>query len=499
MSDHKNKQDKDPIILDAEVIEETPAPKRKAAGKASQYTETSGSPHSASYAASRDTSHDESHDDSGHSSDTGSDPNKNSTTPPPPHASTSSKSSQTSKLSKLGWWTAFILAVFVGGLFSAPMIEKSLIKLGVMDESLLASGYYSQQDGIAFQGFLQDQIKLVTAKVADLEEKIERLSVPSGNTGSLPTPQLLQDQKATLEKLRTDLDLLAGKLAGLQSGQGGSDNQGSVSDPALSQALARLSNTVTQQQGEINRLAQLISDRAVKSASTSLDTGDLSAKITSLEGALTLERENNSLLKARLDSFEAMLNGLEKSTVKASPRGRLVLALSTAQASLMRGDDIRAALDSLRPDIELLPVKDQVDAFTLLRAVRQNGTKVERLSSLQSRYGAMASAVKKAEGEAESGLFSNYITLRKKGEEAQGVDKILYQAETALNAGRLEMAVDILKKDLSPPLQQVASDWLNAAEQKITAEKLLAQLASTITEKTAPVAKDMPSQAGEQE
>lgn len=398
------------------------------------------------------------------------------------------------------------LLIFIGGLFSAPSFERGLVWMGLMQETSLQSNYYSKADAVTYQAFLQDQIKVIANQIADLQSQLD--SVTTGQTS--PDPSKLDPNKLTqnetintiqtqMDSLSKRLDSLAGKL--IRDSQQGSEpgSEAPSMGTATAQDIAALQDLTRTQQVELSRLAQLIETITRQKAQ---ETSIVDDKLVTLEGALALtrseSRSENQTLANRITALEATVKAMAASLGDASSTGpatanhraRLVVQLSKIRDIMIKGEDATFHLSALRPDLELLQAPEQLAAFSLVQSITDIGSHIKPLSVLQSSFSPMATAVKKAEGEQEPGFFSSLFTVRKKGEKAEGTDKSLYQAEVALNSGDIARAVTLLKAGLSDAPLKAAEEWIKQAENHLvvlaTLDKLLALVAAEPKKPTSP-------------
>lgn len=434
MTEDKNKKagdaDKEPVILDAEVVEEKSAKPHKAAGE-----------------------------------------KITSESKPSQEKSSGTTLNNAGDSAKWAWRMVILLVAFIGGLFAAPQFEKGLIFLGLKDQATITPIITTKDNGSNLPLITIDDLKASNDRIAILEKKITELTAQSSQQNTtmvrVENQKKIQDISGQLVTLQKDINTLAGKSVGKDI----------LSGPTQ-QNFDALKTSVENMQQSMYRLAQLSNDQNQQS-STSI--GD----VEQMKGALALARAENQKLSTRLQAIETMMLTIKQSSVQSNPRGRLVLSIAQLRAKLLSGQPYGTDLIALKPDLDLLGTGDQVQAYSLVKEMQALGGQVTTLAELKASYATMAKAVKKAEVKAENSFFADMFTVRKTGADAVGIDKTLFQAETALTARDLAGAISILHKGLTGTTQGQAASWLKQASDHMTAESKLDNLLRIVAGSTA--------------
>lgn len=190
---------------------------------------------------------------------------------------------------------------------------------------------------------------------------------------------------------------------------------------------------------------------------------------------------------AALDAMGERLKRLEKETdgLDAAADGAAARAVVLAVAQLR--DDVRSGLpfatdlESLKALADGRPAISQVlDTLTPLARAG-----VPTLAVLRSRFAAMSGSIVSAAGTADgdgwiaeaAAKLASLVTVRRVGSSAPdgSVDALVSRVDALLSAGDLAGAVEALKLLKGKPAETVAP-WLTAAEQRLTAERAVANL-----------------------
>lgn len=382
------------------------------------------------------------------------------------------------------WALVVILTAFIGGLFAAPQFEKGLIGLG-LKEQVKPAIMVPQDSGQNLPLITKSDLSAVADRVKKLETQMTALgrnNSAAANAGNgagqfseslKPLQQKIAETSDKLTSLKKDVDLLAAQMGGNAGGALGPTAQAFKAEQVK---LARLTD-------EFSRLAQLIENQ--KSTGQGGQTEELSTQIAELQGAVRLARAEGQQLTTRLGALEKTLDGYTQSAVQSTPRGRLVVQLSKLKDKMASGASVTADMQALMPDVEQLPTRDQVAALghvkTITDQLQETDGKRVTFDQLKDDFTLLTPSIKKADVKENEGFFADLFTVRKKGDAAKGVDKVLYQVEMALVARDVKTAVTLLKSDLSPGAQTAAVPWIVAAEKYLTVEREMAALLAVIS------------------
>lgn len=335
-------------------------------------------------------------------------------------------SAKAAKGGKAGWVVAGMLAAFVGGVYATPYFEDGMVSLGL--RSPPPSPVNGNQNSIDLAPLSRD-LEDIRATTAALRE------------ATAQQMEELQLQKVAQDKLRTDLDLFAGRA--LESAAGPSTAPTDLT--ALRQELERLTTDVA-------RLSAL---------STEADPA-----LSQINGALALARAENAQLKERLIVLEEALKAVEAGTLEASPRGRLVLSLGRMKDKAMAGEPFGADLQGLRADLATLPALDQQLMGAEIAALDGAKDGVQSYVTLVRGYDPAVAAAIRAGEKAEGGFLQGLFTARRTDGGATGDDAVFLQAERRLVARDVAGAVAALD-GIEGPVAEALSPWVDAARKHV--------------------------------
>jgi len=329
------------------------------------------------------------------------------------------------KSSKAGWYSAGLLAAFIGGVFAAPYGEQGLRSLGVLAPSTpeVGSAVPSQQTADA---------------LASLERQLTDMGVSASRFQEILAQQAkrIDDADAARQQISNDVALIAA-----QPGRLATDG----ADPkSLEQFDARLAEITA----ELARLAAL--------------SGSDDPEITGLTGSIALARAETDQLKAKVALLETAVQQMQAGALNVSPRGRLLLALGRLKDQAVAGGALSGELDAIRLDIAELPALDQQLIGADVAVLLANRQGVEAYESLARSFVSVANAAKKAQEKADGSFLASLFTVRRTDENATGIDAVLLSAEKRLVLRDLNGALEALD-GLSGDSATAVADWKKRA------------------------------------
>ena len=326
------------------------------------------------------------------------------------------------KSSKAGWYSAGLLAAFIGGIFAAPYGEESLRSFGILAPlPPSASGTGPDQQ-------TTDTLVRLERKVADSATSAVRLQ------------EILAQQAARLDKADAARKQISDDVA-LIAAQPGRINAGVGSD---TQTIQKIETRLAEMTAELARLAAL--------------SGSGDPEVTGLTGSVALARAETNQVKAKLALLEAALQQVQAGALNVSPRGRLLLALGRLKDQAALGRALGGELDAIRLDIAELPALDQQLIGADVAILLANRQGIETYESLTRGFDAVANAAKKAQEKADGSFLASLFTVRRTDENATGIDAILLTAEKRLVVRDLDGALDALAS-LSGDGAAAVADW----------------------------------------
>ncbi len=312
------------------------------------------------------------------------------------------------KSSKAGWYSAGLLAAFIGGVFAAPYGEEGLRSLGIL--APLAS---------SASGASPDQ--QTTDALASLERQLADMSVSASRFQEILAQQASRLDQADAARLQISDDVA------LIAAQPGRIDAGTSSD---TQAVQQIETRLAAINAELARLAAL--------------SGSSDPEITGLTGSVALARAETNQVKAKLALLEAALQQMQAGALDVSPRGRLLLALGRLKDQAVSGEPLGGELDAIRLDIAELPALDQQLIGADVAVLLANREGVETYEGLTRGFDGVANAAKKAQEKADGSFLASLFTVRRTDENATGIDAVLLSAEKRLALRDLDGALDAL-------------------------------------------------------
>lgn len=339
----------------------------------------------------------------------------------------------------LPWLLAGLLAAFIGGLFAAPTVERSLQSLG-----------------------------LVAA---------EEAPPPSADPRAGESFEALRSRIATLEtalyRLNEDVVAAAGERAELARKADAPTGSGS-DDAGLAPALDALGDRVA----------------ALESLTAALPATVAPAEIERLVEALATAAAERERMAARLDALNRRLTGLEtRGRGEGSGAPAIAVHLIALAARLDRGAPFADRLALLESEVLALPPALRAglaESLTRLGAVADSG--VASRADLAARFDGLAfDLVRARPAPADEGFWdalvrrmSPVLVVRRTGEPAgEDAAAIVARAEAALGRDDLAGAVGELAA-LDPAIRTTAADWLADARRRLDAEAALATLVARL-------------------
>lgn len=216
--------------------------------------------------------------------------------------------------------------------------------------------------------------------------------------------------------------------------------------------VAALGDDVAQLSGALETLAK-----------TQAEAGDSGARLAAMQTSLSATRSQLDAFDGRLKHFEAALAALQSGSLTASPRGRMLIALTSLKQALDAGRGYAADLDSLAQEVALLTPVQQVPLMEPLETLRAGAKGLLPYDQLVSQFDGVAAALSVAEARASGNFLSGLFTLRRTDARATGVDAALNKAERALLAQNL-MASAAALKGLAGADEDPARGWIDTME-----------------------------------
>lgn len=335
------------------------------------------------------------------------------------------ESAQKSSAGKLGWLIAFVLLVFVGGLFAAPYVRSGLVDAGILapvaQQSATAASEQSAQFARTLSN-LQAQLEDNNQTIVRQQEMIAQLM------------ERLDNVNAAQQQTAQDVGLIAS-----QNGTASQASDGQVA--ALQAEVNRLTN-------ETARLAALANTQ--------------NPEVASINGQIALARAENDRLKNQIQSLQVAISGLQEGALSTTPRGRLLIVLGRIKEQAQAGLSFDAELNSAQLDIAALPAIDQQLVGADFTVLASNASGITSFEILNRRFGEMARSVKLAQEKGEGGFLANLFTVRRTDDGATGVDAVLLNAERRLQARDVAGAVSALLS-LEGDARAAAEEWINQA------------------------------------
>lgn len=334
---------------------------------------------------------------------------------------------QNAKGNKAGWVVAFILLVFIGGMFAAPYARTALVNAGILQPVISAS----QNDSLDVAA-LRRELASVQQLVVDSEQKYARHQEMIA--------QLLErvDNLTSVQtKLEQDIALVAGQ--GLSA----------AGDPVENADITALKTEVSRLTSETARLATLVNTA--------------SPEVSAVNGRLALTQAETNQLKNKITAMETIIAGLQAGALDTTPRGRLLVALGRLKEQAQAGLAYDAELNSLQLDLAALPALDQQLVGADFAVLTNHEAGVLSFQDLSKRFNETARAIKLAQEKTEGGFLANLFTVRRTDDNATGIDAALLDAERRLLVRDVAGAVQTLSA-LDGAAKDAAMQWVVEAQ-----------------------------------
>jgi len=342
------------------------------------------------------------------------------------------------KNGKIGWVVAAVLSAFIGGVYASPYFEAGLVSLGLRS----AAKPVMPADTKINLAPLQTEIAALKAALTRHQEILAQQQEGAAVNAR------------ALEQITKDVELLASAKNPAAAITSGAD-------------LAGLKLEIERLTGDLARLSALNSEA--------------DPAVSRLSGALALARAENAQFKERLEAIEASLQAVEAGALEASPRGRLVLALSRMKDRALSGLPFAADLTGLRTDIAKLPALDQQLMGAEIAVLDGAGEGIRPYTLLVREFDPAVAAALRA-GEKEDGSFlSSLFTSRRTDAGATGADAVFVKAERLLLARDVAGAVEALGA-LEGSVAETLSSWRTAAQTFVSVDRAFDRLIKAVAQ-----------------
>ena len=298
--------------------------------------------------------------------------------------------------------------------------------------------YLHQQEGI--QPHLQSQpdISAYDTRLGVLEDRMRQITtVQSANADTVTV--LEQD----IAKNRDDIALVAS--GAVSHANTGPDTQN------LQDEIARLSQ-------DVQRLSAL--------------AGADDPDVSKLDGTIALLRAELDAVKAAHSAQATAITDLQSGALQASPRGRLVLALTGLKEKALSGLDVSPELAALRPDFSALPALDQQLVGAQLAKLTATPDTIKSHAVLVQDFQTLAVDIVQAVDESSGSILTRLFTVRDRGAGADAHQRILNRTEASLAAYDYQGAATTLTElaTVDAALVEITQPWAQAARDRATTQ-----------------------------
>ncbi|WP_374765110.1 COG4223 family protein [Yunchengibacter salinarum] len=329
--------------------------------------------------------------------------------------------------SRLPWALLALLAAFTGGLFAAPHARQGLAMLGLAPPRPAPQGESAEAVDLA----------PIQERLTGLDQRVSR----HGET------------LAAHDNLLSELEAKS-ETEPKQSSDTRQEDVARSLDASMVKALRQ-------------RLDQVSDDVARLAALQSEDNPAVSRMDQSI-GVVKAEADR---LKERIQTLENKLRAVENGALEATPRGRMMLALTRMQDRAMAGLSFVQPLRQFREGLDRLDPVDRRVLADQLADLEPLAEGLPTLTGLQRSFDDMAQAVIAARDKAEGSFLQGLFTVRRTDAAAEGVDGLLARAERRLAGQDLSGAIAELEK-LDGAAAEPAAPWLDQARQLARARTL---------------------------
>ncbi|MAN80703.1 MAG: hypothetical protein CMF64_09965 [Magnetovibrio sp.] len=265
----------------------------------------------------------------------------------------------------------------------------------------------------------------------------------------------------------------------------------------VEQAVAEARNLVKAAEAPASTVAaaeslKVLSERLAELEQGGGQVGALAARVDQIEkgkadGAPAAVAGPDPEVKSALDAMAERLKRLEQETdgkdtvANSAAASAIVLATAQLRDAMREGTPFAADLEALKALADGRPAITQI--LETLTPYADRG--ISTLAVLRTRFTTLAGPIVNAAGAAEGdGWFAeaaarlaSLVTIRRVGNTApdDSIDALVSRVDALLAAGDLRSAVEALTLLKGKPAEVIAP-WLRAAEERLTAEKAVANL-----------------------
>ena len=363
----------------------------------------------------------------------------------------------------------------------APLKQVEAVQKGLAD---------LKRDAEAIDG----RVSANGTRLATLNEAVKKLrtAAVSGNLTEVALAQAIKDQLKDFEQAIdgriSEVTKAADKARATLAERLDGDVKGLV------QKVAAVETDVAAASGGVDKITGRIDDllkelealKALKTAVAALNEQVSQIKVSAVDAEEVSKQI--AALQQRADKLESLINTAlerqEKDLVQAK-RLALLLALGDLHRAINSGQSYAAELATVK---KLAPAGIDFSGLDKL-----GGKPIATVASLKKQFGSVAKAVLLAAQASGSGsiidrIWDNakgIVTIRKVGYvEGADVEAVVARMESKLQTDGLAGAVEEAK-GLSGKSLDAAKSWLDAANARLTAERLLSALKSKVLEEVA--------------
>jgi len=358
---------------------------------------------------------------------------------PTQHKSPSPQKSGNSFMAKLGWLITGVLIAFMGGVYASPYFQEGMVALGLREAPASHIVTPSAYD-----------LKPLNETIANLEAQVLRHG------------EILAQHENQITETEQDTEKFRDQLSGFTSAGTSNGDIYAAEVASLKGSLERLTHDVA-------RLAVI--------------KREADPAVAQVTGSLALLKAETEQITARFASLENALVAVQSGAVEASPRGRLLLALSRTKERALKGLAFTSDLAALRPDITALSAVDQQLIGAELATLQEASAGITPYEQLVQDFDAVAAnALHSAQKEGGS-FLANIFTVRRTDSGATGNDAIFLTAERKLSLRDIAGAIDDLKK-LQGAALAATEEWRTKATTFIAVEQAFDRTINAITSAT---------------
>lgn len=355
-----------------------------------------------------------------------------------------------------------------------PLLVVAVAGIGIYATWPLWSPYVEAQfPALAYKPAVDPRVAGLAGRLDALEAQTSGGLVKSATISDMEQERIRLQQEVgrLLERLNSIEDTIKGVkdiVAATDAKAPAEDTQRALED--ISGRLAELEKS----EDNVGTLAERIDQLENKSAS-------------GLGNAEKRVNETTSQLNSMIDKLENRLKTLEVSGeagTSQSNAAAIILAVSQLRKSAVSGEPFEKDIETLRalavghPEMQV--------ALLVLEKNAQTGTPT--IVALREQFSELASGIIRADNEsAGNNWFESakkrvlsLVSIRKLGGGADevSVDALVGLAEDHLRQGDIAAAAKVMEEleNISPPAAKVAEPWLQAAKNRLQAERAVASL-----------------------